>query len=134
MEAPSNTSTGERLVVHVLCSRSHETWHLIFCQLNLSAAESSQTEVCDLVLVGWSSHYVGIGCLWEEREGSELDGGFCRCFELLQAHQHTRGRMWRNFPYAVVATQGGGIQGFQKKITERVWLKESIMRNSITTI
>lgn len=61
MKTSSNTGTLQWLIGIVLLTSSHQTWHLILGEIDLLAAEGSQTEVCDLELGSWSRHDVGMG-------------------------------------------------------------------------
>lgn len=56
VQAASNTGTCQWLVCGVLLAGCHETWHLIFSELDLSATEGSQAEVSDLEFSSWSTH------------------------------------------------------------------------------
>jgi hypothetical protein len=48
VKTPSNASTLKWLIVGVLCTGSHQTWHLILREFDLLAAKGSKTQVCDL--------------------------------------------------------------------------------------
>jgi hypothetical protein len=48
MQASSNASTFEWLILSILCTSSHQTWHLILSELDLLSAKGSEGKVSDL--------------------------------------------------------------------------------------
>jgi hypothetical protein len=48
VETSSNTSALQRLILGILLTNCHQSWHLIFSELDLLATEGSKTEVSDL--------------------------------------------------------------------------------------
>lgn len=57
MQATSDTSTLQWLLLGVLLAGGHETWHLMLSELDLATAEGGQRDVGDLELLGWSAHF-----------------------------------------------------------------------------
>ncbi len=59
VQASSNTSALQWLIVSILLASLHETGHLILSKLNLAATKGRETNVGDLELVGGSRHFGG---------------------------------------------------------------------------
>ena len=65
MQAACDSRTFQWLILRVLLSRRHQTRHLILGELNLTATESRERDVSDLVLVCGGRHdeemWIGLG-------------------------------------------------------------------------